>query len=137
MYWLSAAAPNLITLDLRDCPGIDLTQGLAQCHSGCMKGLKHVYLGPSNYAVTGATLHSTNPLKNNPIFNTQISYQYMPSSTTLTSNLFLLVCLLQLPSITSYYLQLCCDRSCTVCGVAARAFDQPRDPASRLARWPR
>ena len=56
MYWLSVCAPNLITLDLRDCPGIDLTQGLAQCHSSCMKNLQHVYLGPSNYLITDPPL---------------------------------------------------------------------------------
>ena len=56
MYWLSATSPHLITLDLRDCPGIDLTQGLAQCHSGCLKSLRHVYLGPCNYAVTDVPL---------------------------------------------------------------------------------
>ena len=51
LYWLSATAPNLVTLDIRSCPGVDLTQGLAQCHAGCMKALRHLYLGPSNNPV--------------------------------------------------------------------------------------
>jgi len=54
LYWLSATAPNLVTLDLRNCPGVDLTQGLAQCHAGCMKALRHVHLGPSNSPVDPA-----------------------------------------------------------------------------------
>lgn len=47
LVFLSTAVPNLVTLDLRDCTNIDLSQGMHEMER--MRYIENIYLGPSNH----------------------------------------------------------------------------------------
>ena len=49
LFWISVTAFNLTSLDVRNCPNMDLTTGIPELVT--LKSLKHLYLGPCNNPV--------------------------------------------------------------------------------------
>jgi hypothetical protein len=47
--YIATALPNILKLDMRDCPNINLSKGMQLMEN--MKCLEHLYLGPSNIKI--------------------------------------------------------------------------------------